>query len=222
MSPFLGFDAKSRGDAERHIIACDALTAILQADPRVEDLYQEWRRKTGLAALIEQLKRAPDDATKRDIEAELLLVFYGAGVAMTSMVLPSFVSKELRLPYPWLAVQLFAIYLPRIMNEATSRDTFGSAVGVMVPPGTPRGRRPKNSGESIRRGVEWYYRVHVQEPPEKVPSLARAYGRELVDGHPRSRGWSDETDGVSAVKAGIATAKRLLDRAEYIYTQPAK
>lgn len=218
MSRYFGFRAKNKGEAQGHIIASNALAEILQTDPRVQKVFCNWRRDSGLSDLLEKLKRAPNDTVRQDIQAELLMVFYGAGVVMASVILPSFVSKELGLPYPTLAAQLWIIYQHRIMSEATAPGTFKSVVEVAAPDRQARGRAPKNGGDSIRRGVGWFYRVHVQQPPESVRSLAREYSEVApARGITALRRDKRNGDARSIVQEGIDRAKDLLEKAEYIY-----
>jgi integrase len=219
MTPPYSFRAKDAADAERHLIACRALVDILQTDPRVDQVYQRWRTETGVAALIERLSTAADGDALDAVRAELLLTFAGAGVAMTSLILPPFVSKELRLPYPWLAVQLSATFQARIIQEATRDDRWRPTVCAIVPPAVAKGRRAKGGGDSIRRNVDWFYRVHIQEPAESVRALAREYSRTAPRlGLTALRTDKRKGDARAIVQEGIARAKALLDQAEYLYT----
>ena len=100
-----------------------------------------------------------------------------------------------------------ANFLTRAANETGANLTL--TIGGLLPSQNPaRGRRAKGRGESVARNVEWFYRVHVQEPAESIASLAKHYSREV----------NRANDARSVVQTGIARAKALLDQAEYIYT----
>jgi hypothetical protein len=205
----LDFRAKNSGAAQSHIIACNALADLVKGDPRVEQLYEEWRRASGLTELLDGMRDQRGAAAVEDLRAEFVMRYYASGVAYAGLVVPPFVAKELRLPYPWLAVQLSAAFLVRIANEATGVNMLGLAVGVVAPQGAAKGRRAKGGGDSIRRGVEWFYRHHVQQPNESVRSLAKE--------HVRNNKSARTSDARAIVFDGIRRAKALLDQADYIY-----
>jgi len=201
----LSFRAKNTADAERHLIACNALVEVLLRDPRVEERYQGWLRGSELADLVARWNSTNDDVGRQEIAHEVTVISAATGSLMLSHVLPAFVSRELRLPYPWLAVQLGAVFMTRFSAS------FGTAMQLNAllsrPPDSRSGRRAKGGGESIRRNVEWFYRVHVKEPRDSIYSLAKAYKKQ----HGR------ETDPKSVVQNGIKRAKELLDLAEYVF-----
>jgi hypothetical protein len=209
------FLAKDAADAERHLLACNALVDVLITDPRVETEYQNWLRLTGLSDLIAQWKSVTDAVKRREIEGELIVIYAATGSLMLSHVLPAFISKDLRLPYPWLALQLGAIFFIKV-SESLGSPPLQLNIGIVPPRDQRRGRRAKGGGESIRRNVEWFYRVHVQQPTESIGSLARAYAKET------KRDVTDTNDARSVVQNGIKRAKALLDQAEYVFLPPPK
>jgi hypothetical protein len=213
VSRYAGFVAKDAATAERHLIAAAALVAILETDPRVEKLYQDWRRECGLAEAIAQWRRASERDARDQAGAELLLTAYGSGVLMTSLVLPSFVSKELRLPWPWLALELAGAFQARVLREFTGDARWQIGALVAAPRGgsVARGRRAKAGGASIEQAVQWFYRARVKEPRDSARSLGRQYRNSRQH-------MSAKSTGRSSVEQAIERAKALLDAAEFVFT----
>lgn len=201
--------AKSRGDAESRIIAQEAFVTLLQADPRVARVYQDWRRTSGLAALLEGMNAG--DPTARYATGPVVVLCSCASIVLTQLTLPALLT---RLPadvrYAWLSERLAAAFLAQIGHEAQP-GSLGVAVGVVTPPGAPRGRRAKGAGASIRRNVEWFYRVHVLEPPESIRAIAGEYRRTAPAlGLTPLRADKRKSDARSIVQEGIARARALL------------
>jgi len=207
---FASFRAKDDADAERHLIACNALVELLLTDPRVERLHKDWLRETGLRTLARRVRVAKTPAIRDARQAEFAWS-YGIALNVLALVLSGFVTKELRLPYPNLALQLAMHFATAIANEAAASDLVPVTL-VFPPRGTPRGRRAKGGGESIRRNVEWFYRLHVQQPPETMAQLTKEYSKQA----------NRRTAAHSVVQNGIIRAKALLDAAEFVFQTPPK
>src|SRR5689334_877770 len=106
------FRVKDVGDRDRHLVACQALVDVLLTDPRVVTFERHWRATIGLDEAIRQVRAA--DARTRDEEQAAFAVGYDVALKVLSVILPPFVTKDLRLPYPWLALQLQAVFAARV------------------------------------------------------------------------------------------------------------
>src|SRR5262245_52692671 len=190
----------NRGDATRITHAAGAFIIELATDRRVQELNRQWRamRTRGGQMLDVMLSRGKQSDVPQ-IEAWMNQVN-----ARELEETQRFVRTELRLPDAWVAwisdsllhLQYLALY-----NSEHPDDQQKFSVPVFLTPDTPQGKMPQKDAQDIVRNVRWFYRVHVQQPPEAVHDLARDY-----------QSWANRTnDCRSVVQNGIKQAKVLLD-----------
>jgi hypothetical protein len=204
------FKAKDDATAESARLAGIAFINLLLGDARVERAYMYWRATSRVGAL----------AGKQDaLVGDFLDAVGGARDDLRKEILPALVERlmsravplESRGAYLWVVDALWWGFFVRIVNEVIPGGDFRVSTDVVRFGEAAKGRRAKAGGESIGRGVEWFYRVHVQEPPETLSALGRALGRERdSEGQTRAKSWSSATSGRSTVEAGIARARVLL------------
>lgn len=192
--------AKSLGDAESRFLAQKAFITVLWTDPRVERCYQDWRSEFGLDALIPRLQQPLDDAERDNLCGELLLR-YDAALRVVPRLMAALLEDFPA--FPWLNERLGDAFGVELANEAEPGLLKVQTV-ILTPPEAQRGRGAKGGADRVRRDVEWFYRVHVKQPPESVRALAREMiraGRLHLNGG----------DGRSTVQDGIASARALLE-----------
>jgi hypothetical protein len=190
--------ATTLGNAESRFVAQEAFVALLWTDPRVERAYECWRGEFGLDELIARLQQAPDVATRDAVRGEFRLRYDDAGAVVRRVMTTLLVEFP---PFPWLSERLAAAFLVDLVNEV--EPGFQVQTSILVPPQPQRGRRAKGGADRVRRDVEWFYRVHVQQPHESVRALAREYIR--VGRLPVT------SDARATVQDGIASARILLE-----------
>ena len=191
--------AKTVPDAETRFIAQEAFVALLWTDPRVERAYQNWRDEFGIDDLIALMQQAPDGASRDAVRSEFLRRYAEAGVVIRRVVTTLLGEFP---PLPWLSERLAAAFLVDLANEVEP-GLLKVQTGIVVPPQSQPGRGAKGGADRVRRDVEWFYRVHVQQPAEFVRALAREYIREGR--------LPVKSDARATVQDGIKSARALLE-----------
>jgi hypothetical protein len=201
---YFRFRAKDRGHGDRVMLAAEALILLVVADPRFVAAYNAWRRMSGLDEKIHRWAIAATPQAKKQRQDDFMAA-WGPAVTLTARVLPEFVATELQLPYPWLSVALSSAFVMRVADDVgvplTTHLPFAGLVGPKA------GRKAIKKQDSIRRNVEWFYRLHVQSPPDKQADLEKEY-RAAV---------RRNTDAHGNVAKGVKEAKQLLDAFAYRY-----
>jgi hypothetical protein len=192
------FRAKDHGHGDRVMLAVEALIRLALVDPRIIAAYQEWKRVSGIEDLIRRLAIAATPEARKLREADIVAAV-GPALMLSARVLPAIVANELKLPYPWLAVALSSAFMMRVGVDVGAPFTTPLPFAGLVSPRA--GRKPIKKQDSIRRNIEWYYRLHVQSPPERQADLEKEYRAEA----------SRHTDAHSNVAKGVKEAKMLLD-----------
>ena len=162
-------------DPDRAIVATTTLLSLLADDPRVQAALREWLPRA-----------APTPSMRSDLHATCARLVFG----------------ELRVPFPWLADWLEAIFfrialagepVPFLICEPTrSLDPLpGEPLALTIRRTTrqgrrPNSRRPQHRGATLARDVTYWYLHELADPPISIHALARGYRRMLT-----SRGDAD-------------------------------
>jgi hypothetical protein len=243
----------THADTERHALARAVLLTVLLPDPRVRALFETWGRSAGLSTAVAALARAvaavraaeaarsPDDHALTPSERRVvrtldtaLTRFRTRWEAFRQHPVPApdtFVHETLRLPWPWVAVELVDAFRLRLVARATGvRIVRGFHGGVQAPPltlstapgevveavrrrlqdaehalalATARLPKGRRATHHVARNVHWFYRSRVQVPPASISQLARAYHQ--TPGHTCATG-----DDRKVVQQGCKDAARWL------------
>ena len=164
--------------------AIGAFIFVLSHDARVKAAYAAWRRRQR-GSTLDALKLSVAQNQVRDLA-----------------VLQQFVRRELHLEHAGLAVLLLGSF-----GYFLAAEVSGAAAPPLVfTPNAPevRGRAAKNQGRYIARDVEWFYRLRIKEPPDRLVDIAKEHAdREKTAGQ-----WH------SVVLTGCARAEQLLAAVE--------
>ena len=106
----------------------------------------------------------------------------------------AFVREELKLPWPWLVLDLKRIIF---MDLKTRLPEQGRGISIeygFVTPIVSRARYQKFDIETLRMHADWYYRNKVKQPKESVRAIAKQCGRD----------WTSVRDAIKGVRRLLA------------------
>jgi hypothetical protein len=194
----------NHGDARRLTVAAGAfIWELVIADKRVEAYYRAW-----YDAHEDEIRRLKTMSLSRDDAVRAAARFHATTLEATRR----FVCADLQLPEAWsqgVAKHLTDLFRRRSYNHrhpgANLEWGFPVHYGVQRP-----GKWPTRNGQDIERNVRWFYRVHVQQPPDYIHDLARDYHSWTEQ---RLGAMSPNTDSRETVQGGIKQARALLELA---------
>jgi hypothetical protein len=208
-------------DADRGIVAVEALLAALSRDHRVQDVYIAWRQHA-LEPLLKLPAGTRDRGQRGDLIVSTLAVGMFSHVDSDLEVITRLVNHDLHLEaLSWLPEALLRRFRAALIAEAGGEDmhfrrpnvtmtrrpgetlaSFSRRLAAETDAAPGRGRTAGRRSDHIQRDVEWYYRAEIKRPKDSLYALGREYtnaSREPIGGN-----------GKDTVLDGILRAKVIL------------